>query len=109
MNNTILQFTGQDAITVGLASNRQPELLNGDTWTTAHSLRQAVSVVKEDPNCVRLRIFARVVLEDLLHMAIDPEISDSAFKALTLSPESDELIGKALQLVGEAYAKQEAS
>lgn len=109
MNNTILNFTGQDAITVGLAANRQPELLSGNLWTCASSLRQAVAVVKEDAGRVRLRVPARVVMEDLLHRSIDPEISDADFEALIATPETEDLVVQALTLVGAAYAQQKAS
>lgn len=110
MNNTILNFTGQDAITVGLAVNRQPELLNGDLWVTAASLRQAVIVVKEDATRVRLRIAARVLMEDVCLKPIDPEIPEADFLGLMDEhPGDNDLMNQALAIVRRVYAEQKAN
>lgn len=69
----ILTLTGQDALTLGSASHRQPEVLNGDHWRTAAGLPEAARYLHDDPTTIRLRAPTRVLVEGILKIALQPD------------------------------------
>lgn len=70
MTPSTITLMGQDAATVGLAANRQPEVLLGDSWRTANGMPMVNRMLRLDPNCVRLIAPARNLAEDVLKTAI---------------------------------------
>lgn len=77
--NPILQFRGDRAITVGTASNRMPEILDGGgAWHGAHSLSAARRVASESPESVRVRCGARPLIEDILRESMPLDITREA-------------------------------
>lgn len=68
-----ISFSGLDALVVASDANLQPELLTGVQWLPARSLVQARAMACDDPNSVRLRADPRILLENILHRAIEPD------------------------------------
>lgn len=68
----VLTLTGQDALTISRAANRQAEVLDGAQWRTASGLPEATRYARVDPALVRLRADARVLVEDILKVAVQP-------------------------------------
>lgn len=70
--NDILTLTGQDALIVSRAANRQAEVLDGVNWRSASGLPEATRYATVDPGLVRLRASARVLVEDILKVPVQP-------------------------------------
>lgn len=68
----MLTLTGPDALTLSKAANRQAEVFDGSQWRTASGLPEAVRYGRADPATVRLKASPRVLVEDLLRVAIQP-------------------------------------
>lgn len=71
--NNFLTLTGREAIDVGLASNRQPEVNDGSHWRGAQSLSDANQYERIDPALVRLTGFARPLVETITGQGMDPD------------------------------------
>lgn len=69
---TLLTVFGQDALTLGSACHRQPELLAGTHWRTASALPEAARQAYLDPTTVRLQAPIRVLVEDILNTSLQP-------------------------------------
>ncbi len=65
---------GAQAMLLANAANRQPEVLDAtrSTWRPATSLREGRSYAENLPDSVRFSGDLRIVLEDVLKMAIPP-------------------------------------
>jgi hypothetical protein len=102
MTVNILNLSGKPAVTVGLASHRQCEvLLASGAWKAAASGQEAMRFCRMDENTVRLRADARVLVEDVLVTAI-PFGGDSLalVNASLANPQGlDELTLSALQIL----------
>lgn len=68
----LLTVFGQDALTLGAACHRQPEVLAGTHWHTASGLPEANRAALLDPQTVRLKAPTRVLVEDILKSSIQP-------------------------------------
>lgn len=68
----MLLLTGPDALTLSKAANRQAEVFDGSQWRTASGLPEATRYGRIGPALVRLKAPARVLVEDLLHLSIQP-------------------------------------
>lgn len=66
----LLTVTGRDALTLGTACHRQPEVWAGDHWRTVTALPEAARLIATDPSLVRLRAPTRVLVEDVLRTAL---------------------------------------
>jgi hypothetical protein len=73
MTMKFITITGDNALTVATDANIQPEILYGSLWAPARSLAQARSIVKDSPECVRLRGTPRSLVENILHQSIEPD------------------------------------
>lgn len=93
----ILTLTGQDALTMSRAANRQAEVLDGTQWRTASGLPEAARYANVDPGLVRLRADARVLLEDILKVSVQPGADLNApiqrARFDTLHPLAPEVLG----------------
>lgn len=67
---TILTFTGSEATQLCALTNRQAEVCNGTGWRAANSHAEARRFLADDAQLVRLRIDDRVLMEDILKIAI---------------------------------------
>lgn len=65
----MVNFTGQDAIDVALASNKQPESFDGKAWRPTLMWR-AAAIASRTPELLRLRGPARTVAEAVLGVAL---------------------------------------
>lgn len=76
-----IRLSGQEALDVGLASNRQPELLIGDppVWRAAHGLPQANRMLREDPQFIRLIANPRCLVEDILKVTLPTDTDLAAY------------------------------
>lgn len=68
----LLTLTGQDALTISRAANRQAEVFDGKQWKTASGLPEATRYARVDPMLVRLRASSRVLVEDILKVSVQP-------------------------------------
>lgn len=102
----LLTLTGQDAITLGLASHRQPEVLDGAHWRTVAALPEAQRACLVDPTTVRLCAPARVLVEDILKTSLQPGVDLNGTIALaqanTLQPLSPDQVA-ALAIIQQEY------
>lgn len=97
---TFLQLTGQEAIDVGLASNRQPEVNEGDHWRGAMSRSDANQYLRIDPQLVRLNGFPRPLIEAITGRGLDVDANLLSVVTLLLSDTSlDEVRRKALEVI----------
>lgn len=95
-----LTLTGRDAINVGLASNRQPEVNDGSHWRGAQSLSDANQYERADPNLVRLNSNARPLVEAITGRGLDPDTNLVAVIGLLLMDTTlDEVRRKALEII----------
>lgn len=104
---SIITILGKDAITLGLASNRQPELNAGNGWVHASNTAQAVRMCNMDPANVRLTGDVRVLAETILHQAIAPDIAPADLLAL-LQPHAEDstLTREAILILAAVYAQE---
>lgn len=67
---TILTFFGSEATQLCILTNRQAEVYTGTGWRAANSHAEARRFLANDAQLVRMRIGDRVLLEDILKIAI---------------------------------------
>lgn len=93
----MLNLTGQDALVISRAANRQAEVFDGKQWKTASGLPEATRYARVDPQLVRLRASARVLVEDILKVPLQPGTDLNApiqsAKFNTLHPLAPEVLG----------------
>lgn len=95
-----LTLTGRDAINVGLASNRQPEVHDGTHWRGALSQSDANQYQRISPELVRMNSFARPLVEAITGRGIDPEANLKALVTLLLTDTSlDDVRRTALTII----------
>ena len=99
--NPIITLTGDDAVAVGLAANRQPEVLRGTSWKHASSISEARRASRVEPASVRLRASARNLIEDVTKKAlpVDADLGSAINDAL---PDCGIVEDKALNII-KAY------
>jgi hypothetical protein len=69
----VITVMGMDAVNLGMASNRQPEVFSGTHWKAANSFPEAQRAIRDDPNSVRLTCSPRVLVEDIARKALLPD------------------------------------